>query len=320
MNESPTNWGKHHNWNWNGLCCHWRVLGELKNQPIVLIHGFGASSDHWRHNAEDFVQAGFCVYGIDLIGFGQSEQPSPKKINSLENKFWADQLTSFLEQIVLPSNPNKAILVGNSLGGLVALTTIAIHPELVQAIIASPLPDPAFIKKVQSSSPKNEWKRKAKEILVKLFFNLLPLEILIPIISRTNLIYKALQLAYFHSISLDKDLKRLVREPAKKTSAARALRSMCIGMSLRSKSSTAPSLLNRLSKNLEKPPILLLWGREDKLVPLSIGENLIKQHSWIKLLVIENCGHCPHDESSKHFNNLVLNWLEINLKTYSKKA
>ena len=317
LDESGSNWGKHHEWHWNGLSCHWRILGNSQNQPIVLIHGFGASSDHWRLNAKAFADKGFCVYAIDLIGFGKSEQPSPAKIKTLDNYFWSKQLTSFLEQIVLSGNSRKAILIGNSLGSLVALTTIAIRPELVETIIAAPLPDPTFIKKVPSSS--HQFTKNIKECLIKTFFNLLPLEIIVPIISRTFLISKALQLAYFRSIQTDDELKRLIKKPAQKITAARALRAMCIGMSLRSNSITAPDLLIQLSKKSLNPSILLIWGREDKLIPLFLAENLLKQHPWIKLLVIDKCGHCPHDESPDYFNQSVLNWLENHLMAYSKK-
>ena len=318
MDYSSSNWGKHHILIWKGLSCHWRVLGDPQNQPLVLIHGFGASSDHWRNNAKFFADKGFCVYGLDLIGFGKSEQPSNKKIKSLDNRFWSDQLINFLEDIVLCHNSYKAVLVGNSLGSLVALTTIVLRPELVKAIIAAPLPDPSLVQQI--SSVEKKWVKKIKVFVIKAFFYLLPLEIIVPLISRTFLISQALQFAYFRSIKADNELQRLVKEPSQKTSAARALRAMCIGMSLRPKDATATALLRRLSENFVRPPILMIWGREDKLIPLFSAESLIKQHPWIKLLVIDKCGHCPHDESPKYFNESILNWLEIHLKSSSKKV
>lgn len=313
INNGNTYWGDHHNWYWKGLLCHWRINGDPNDPPIVLIHGFGASSEHWRNNEKDFVDAGFCVYGLDLIGFGKSEQPIRKKVKSLDNRFWAKQLASFLDQIVLKNKSKKAILIGNSLGGLVALTTFTFRPDLVKAIIAAPLPDPVLIN--QNLLINSKWRKAINDFLIKIFFYLLPLEIIVPLISRTNLIYKALQLAYFKSIESDASLKRLVKEPAKKSSAARSLRAMAIGMSTRAKSSTAPDLLNKLYQNLRNPLILLVWGREDKFIPLSVGENLKKQYPWIKLLVIDQCGHCPHDESPNSFNRSVLNWLEIHLNS-----
>ncbi len=103
--------------------------------PIVLIHGFGASSDHWRNNAEAFAAEGFRVYGIDLIGFGRSEQNLPDKIKYLDNQIWANQLTSFIDEVVDVKNNGKVILIGNSLGGLTAITTLLQRPDLIEAII-----------------------------------------------------------------------------------------------------------------------------------------------------------------------------------------
>ena len=304
-------WGKQQIWYWRQFYCHWRILGKPQNKSIILLHGFGASSDHWRNNADFFVNAGFCVYAIDLIGFGKSEQPSPKKIKYLDNKFWAKQLEAFLEEIVQANKSNKAILIGNSLGGLIALTAIALRPDLIESIITAPLPDPALMQAKPSWEAK--YIKKIKKFFIKLFFYILPLEIIVPLISRTSIINLALQLAYFRPIFSDNELKKIISKPAKKTTAPRALRSMCLGMSLRESNSTAPELLNQLSNKSPKPSILMIWGKQDKFVPLLLGKRLTKQHPWIKLLVIENSGHCPHDESSNQFNTFVLNWLENNL-------
>ena len=93
-------WGKSQNWYWKGLRCHWRVLGENNQKPILLLHGFGASSSHWRNNAGPLASAGFRVFGLDLIGFGDSEQPRQKKIPKLDNQFWAEQVAGFLEEVI----------------------------------------------------------------------------------------------------------------------------------------------------------------------------------------------------------------------------
>ena len=55
---------------------------------MVLLHGFGASSSHWRHNAAPLTEAGYRVYGLDLIGFGRSEQPGLDSHIRLDNRLW----------------------------------------------------------------------------------------------------------------------------------------------------------------------------------------------------------------------------------------
>ena len=44
----------------------------MSRPPLVLLHGFGAASGHWRHNAGALAAAGWCVYAIDLLGFGDN--------------------------------------------------------------------------------------------------------------------------------------------------------------------------------------------------------------------------------------------------------
>ena len=94
-NEKGADWGTFHQWEWNDIYCHWRDLGDRNNPPILLIHGFGASCEHWRNNAKNLAEAGFCIYGIDLIGFGKSEQPCRNKRSSLDNLFWAKLSCNF---------------------------------------------------------------------------------------------------------------------------------------------------------------------------------------------------------------------------------
>ena len=316
LNKEPLmgspHWGESKYWSYKDLRVHFRVTGEESNPPIVLIHGFGASSDHWRNNAEIFASEGFRVFGIDLIGFGKSEQNLQSKIKHLENQFWANQLASFLDEIVDIQKNGKVILIGNSLGALTAITTLSNRPELIKTIIAAPLPEPVFVNPIKFSFP--NWLLKVKSFLIKIVFYLFPLKTLVNLISRTKLITFALQSAYFRSISNDTPLKRIVTVPAKRVNASKALRAMCIGMSNRPNSAKGPSIIEKIQNLPNRPPILLIWGKQDKLIPIFLAKKLIKLHPWLKLTVVNEAGHCPHDELPKDFNQIVMKWLK-NLKT-----
>ena len=305
-------WGESKYWSYKDLRVHFRVTGKESNPPIVLIHGFGASSDHWRNNAEIFASEGFRVFGIDLIGFGKSEQNLQSKIKHLENQFWANQLASFLDEIVDIQKNGKVVLIGNSLGALTAITTLSNRPELIKTIIAAPLPEPVFINPIKFSFP--NWLLKVKSFLIKIVFHLFPLKTLVNLISRTKLITFALQSAYFRSISNDIPLQRIVTVPSKRINASKALRAMCIGMSNRPNSAKGPSIIEKIQKLPNRPPILLIWGKQDKLIPIFLAKKLIKLHPWIKLTVINEAGHCLHDELPNHFNQIVMKWLK-SLKT-----
>ena len=316
LNKEPLmgspHWGESKYWSYKDLRVHFRVTGEGSNPPMVLIHGFGASSDHWRNNAEIFASEGFRVFGIDLIGFGKSDQNLQSKIKYLENQFWANQLASFLDEIVDIQKNGKVILIGNSLGALTAITTLSNRPELIKTIIAAPLPEPVFINPIKFSFP--NWLLKVKSFLIKIVFHLFPLKTLVNLISRTKLITFALQSAYFRSISNDTLLKRIVTVPAKRVNASKALRAMCIGMSNRPNSAKGPSIIEKIQNLSNRPPILLIWGKQDKLIPIFLARKLIKLHPWLKLTIVNEAGHCPHDELPKDFNQIVMKWLK-NLKT-----
>ena len=315
-NEGPltgsADWGESKNWFYKDLLVHFRVTGEESNPPIVLIHGFGASCDHWRNNAEIFASEGFRVYGLDLIGFGKSEQNIQGKINHLDNQFWANQLAAFLDEVVKIKINGKAVLIGNSLGALTALTTLSLRPELIKTLIAAPLPEPVSITKIKLFLPR--WLIKIKKFLIKLFFHLLPLKPLVNLITKTELITFALQSAYFHSIFKDNILKRIVTVPARRPNAPQALRAMCIGMSNRPNSTKGPLIIEKIRNLPNRPPILLIWGNKDKLIPIFLAKKVLKLHPWLKLTVINDAGHCLHDELPKLFNQIVLSWLK-NLKT-----
>ena len=280
------------------------MLGERQRPALVLIHGFGAASGHWRHNAAELAAAGWCVYAIDLVGFGASSQPGHHRHRSLDNRLWARQLQGFLEDIV----QGPAVLVGNSLGSLVALTCAVFFPVWVDAVVAAPLPDPTLLMPLRRR--RRPWRRRLKRGVVVVACRLLPLEVLVPLIARTPLLDLGLRSAYTNPQAVDRELRRLVARPAQRPQAARALRAMSIGMALRPRAATAAALLERM-----RQPLLVLWGSQDRLVPPQISERLRHHKGDLELQLLPQLGHCPHDEQPELFNRHVIGWLARNLGT-----
>ena len=71
LNKSET-------WKWKNWEISWSLSKKStcqNNINILLVHGFGASKKHWRHN-QSFLGKVFNCYAIDLLGFGESSQPS----------------------------------------------------------------------------------------------------------------------------------------------------------------------------------------------------------------------------------------------------
>ena len=128
-------------WIWNGFKICWSVAGEDNKVPIIFLHGFGASRKHWRNNLEFFAKRNCASYSLDLIGFGDSDQPGIRQIGKLDNEIWSNQVKDFIAQVIRPKNSGKVILIGNSLGSLVALTCAVTLEDQIAKVIASPLPD-----------------------------------------------------------------------------------------------------------------------------------------------------------------------------------
>ncbi len=294
-------WGRHGEWQWQGLTCHWRELGEAQHPPLVLVHGFGAGSGHWRHNAAALAAAGWRVFALDLVGFGASSQPGLHPRRALDNRLWARQLQGFLEQVV----QGPAVLVGHSLGALVALSCAVFFPAWVLGVVAAPLPDPALVSGLGAAPRRRRpWRRRLKRWLVIALCRLLPLELLVPLIAHSPLLDLGIQSAYASPVVGDQELHRVIARPARRPTAVRSLRAMSIAMALRPHGATAPALLSRLQR-----PLLLVWGRRDQLVPLRVAQQARRLRADLPLEVLEHCGHCPHDEQPDAFNALLLNWL-----------
>lgn len=291
---SGEGWGQHAEWRWGSWSCHWRRLGSHQAPALVLVHGFASGSGHWRHNAAALAEAGWCVFALDLVGFGASSQPGSR----LDNRLWARQLERFLEEVV----QRPAVLVGHSLGGLVVLSCAVFFPAKVRAVVAAPLPDPTLLMPVPRRRP--PWRRRLQRWLVTALCRLLPLELIVPLIAHSPLLDLGIQSAYTAAVIGDRDLHRLISRPARRPTAARSLRGMSIGMALRPRQATAPALLKRL-----RQPLLLIWGERDRLVPLRVAESVQQRRQEASLAVLTGLGHCPHDEDAEAFHRVLLPWL-----------
>ena len=293
--RSGSNWGEQHHCEFGRWRCHWRRLGAPGGPALVLLHGFGAASGHWRSNVAGLAAAGYCVYAIDLLGFGQSDQPAI----ALDNRLWSRQLQQFLREVVQV----PALLVGNSLGGLVAITTAVFAPELVRAVVAAPLPDPTLLQALPKRRPR--WKRQLERFLLNFVAKFLPLGPLIALLRQTPLLRLGIKSAYANPERINLELVRLIQQPARRKGAAGALAGMVRGMGLRPAAATAPELLPRL-----KCPLLLLWGKQDRLVPAQIGQKVLalSPKGLCELQLMAGLGHCPHDEDPERFNELLLSW------------
>jgi len=293
-------------WNWNGFKICWSVLGEDNKIPIVFLHGFGASRKHWRNNLEYFARRNFATYSMDLIGFGESDQPGIRQIGKINNEIWCDQVKDFIAQVIRPKNSEKVILIGNSLGSLVALTCAVSLEDQIATVIASPLPDQ--IQAIKEKIPNKSLFKKIKNAFIGIFFRFFPMEIILFLVVRLGFIKLGLYSAYYKKDNIDCELIDLITRPVLRRTAARSLRAMCIGMSSRDEEFQASYLLGKLSSS-KKVPFLLIWGDKDNFIPLFLGKKIANFHRWVKLKIVSNSGHCIHDEDPSVFNSISYEWI-----------
>lgn len=108
--------------------------------PVVLLNGFGVGSFHWARNFAHLTTG--TVFAVDYLGQGRS-WPVKANDGAAESEQglryaiddWAEQIIDFLDAVVLSSSSSdRAVLVGNSLGGLLAALLAARHPDKVARI------------------------------------------------------------------------------------------------------------------------------------------------------------------------------------------
>lgn len=109
--------------------------GIGNNEAILFIHGSGPGAtawSNWQYALPFFKEKGFDCIAPDLIGFGMSEHPSspPKGIRSWM-RLWVDQLKDLLDELEV----KNVHLVGNSLGGAVALHLLAEAPDRIDRVV-----------------------------------------------------------------------------------------------------------------------------------------------------------------------------------------
>ncbi|MBE9137657.1 alpha/beta fold hydrolase [Nodosilinea sp. LEGE 07088] len=282
-----------HTWVWQGHTIAYTVTeeGTGNGTPIVLIHGFGASLGHWRKNIPALAAAGNRVYAIDLLGFGDSDQPELPYTLDL----WQDLLADFWSEFI----GTPAIYVGNSIGGLLTLMLLANHPDKAQAGAVLNCAGGLNHRPEELHPPLN-WVMGAFTWLVSsptvgpIVFNQ---------VRRKGRIRSSLKQVYRNPEAITDELVDMLYTPACRPTAQKVFASVV----------TAPpgpkpeDLLPHIAQ-----PLLVLWGENDPWTPIAgakIYGDLAAESDRVTFHSIADTGHCPHDERPEVVNPLLLDWL-----------
>jgi haloalkane dehalogenase len=285
---------EYYDWYFQGWRSHYGV-SKLQNldsdkPPILLIHGFGAAIDHWRDNIPILAQT-HTVYAIDLLGFGGSEKPTIDYSIYL----WVEQIFDFWQEFIAV----PMVIVGNSIGALVAAIAASHHPEIASAVVTISLPD---IEAFNALVPK--WLQPIERFVKAIVSALLvkPLFYLIRNRWFIRLILKGI--VYCDRQRVNDQLVEIIAQPAYDRQAANAF--VRLNRSL-NQPNYAPSLTQALSQL--QVPLLILWGSGDRLIPPSEGKRLLQYAPNATLIYLEGAGHCAHDDNPDRVNYEILNWL-----------
>ena len=297
---------KSQNWKWKDWDISWSSSNLSSNENalnILLIHGFGASKRHWRHN-QDFLGNIYNCYSIDLLGFGASSQPGALldyesyKENYVKYSFdiWGGQIAAFCNEVI----KSPVYLVGNSIGGVVSLKAAEILKENCNGLV--------LIDCAQRTMDDKRLQR--KDVLMNLLRPVIKTLVSKRIISNTlfkraanpAIIKQILKKAYPSGKNIDEELIEILYKPSQRENSKEAFR----GFINLFDDYLATDLFDKVDA-----PIQLIWGEKDPWESLSEAKSWENEYKNIKRLdVIKDAGHCPHDENPEETNRLISEFIQ----------
>lgn len=264
----------------DGATIHYQEFGDPAHPTLVLIHGYTASTYVWKTVAPMLAEKGFHIIAPDLLGFGYSDKPS-----------WFDYtIQSQARMIVRLMNVlgiGQATLVGSSYGGAVASELTLDYPERVEKLV---LVD-AVCNNEALSHP-----------LLKLAAIPGVGEALTPFLMDSKALLKYRMKDTFSPENRHLITNERVESVYRPLSAADAHHSVL---------QTARNWhANRIEEdaNLIDQPTLIIWGEDDKVIPIHNGFTLHREILNSRFVVFRDCGHLPQEENPDNFVEVVTNF------------
>lgn len=248
----------------DGIQVHYNEAGQ--GDALLILHGWGASSESWILLQRALSKEGFRVIAIDLPGFGRTNPPSVA--------WGVQEYANFVERFVSAIGLDKFFLLGHSFGGQIAISFTVEHQELVRKLI---LAAPPGIRKLPGFK---EHMLSALSKIVGPFFYLVPSE------SAKEILKKA---AYW----LIKRRDYVQAEGVMREIMRRVIREDLF------------SIFAQI-----RVPTLIVWGDDDKLVPVKDAYTLLREIPHSAVEIIPGAGHAPHLKTPEKLSQLVTKFLK----------
>jgi pimeloyl-ACP methyl ester carboxylesterase len=250
--------------------------------PVALLHGAGSSIEVWTQNINALARH-HQVYAFDMVGSGLSDKPDVTY--SLEYQL------QFLKKFLATFNIERSILIGNSLGGGIALKFALDSPERVEKLVL-----------VSSFGLGQE---------ISVFHRLLAV---FPVFA--NLTQPSRQGAKIMLGANVYDFRSIPNEwielsyqwfkqPGRKQAMISMLKPNLDAWGVRR--DVFEPIVNQLKKI--KAPTLVVWGKQDRVFPVTHAHTAAKEIPNVRLHIFDRCGHWAQLEYSQEFNDLIVEFL-----------
>ena len=300
-------------WQWQGHDIYYvhasepQLSDQTSKPSLLLIHGFGASTDHWRKNMVE-LQHDFDVWAIDLLGFGRSAKPDI----TYSAEVWQHQLQDFiLEMIGCP-----AVLAGNSLGGYASLCVAAGAPDWVKGVMllnsAGPFSDAEDKSDPnQSSSFTRQMIKGLRNLIKNIILHPVPSYFVFQYTRRRSTIRKTLEKVYLDPSAVTDQLVEEIYRPSCDPGAAKVFASVFKAK----RGEPVNALLQKLNC-----PLLMIWGEGDPWMNTREWGAKFREYYPTLTEHYVQAGHCPHDEIPQQMNKLMADWIVKIVRTPSNGA
>lgn len=247
------------------------------DRPVLFIHGLGARADRWRRNLEVFAAAGYRAIAIDLPGHGfasKSDDPDYTVPG------FATFVRDAMDVLELPS----ATLVGTSLGGHVSAYLACGSPARVTALVLVGAVGLVPLGAEAGAAIRDSVRATSREAIEnKLKFVIFDHDAITP--------------------DWIEEEWRINNSPGAEQAFAKLGDYIAGGID-------DHIVGTRLAEAAKGVPMMLVWGAEDRAVPLDVGRQGRALLGETRLCVIERAGHVPYFEQAPTFNREVLSFLE----------